>query len=238
MMPRAQRSTLTVAAMLGLAALACGFPMPRAADDELMALGEATSTGEGHTASATLPVVTPTAPPTPSPTPTEAPTPTPAIVTVTANGANLTLRRGPALAYDTVGYLPNSQVTKAIGRNASVDWLLVERPGAPGQSGWIYLGRYASVEGVPETLPVVSVDPAKPAYLRNCTYHPMRIVPGDFTLPDRLNEPNNVRQVNPGRYEAYDMSAEGNPRVFVDDVREGQRVDIITDGMGNSYPCP
>ncbi len=85
---------------------------------------------------------------------------------------------------------------------------------------------------------MVNPDPAAPAYLRNCTYHPMRILPGDFILAGRSDAPNNVHQVNPGRYEAFDMNQEGHPRVFQNDVHEGQTVDIITDGLGNSYPCP
>ncbi|MEW6567235.1 MAG: hypothetical protein AB1449_03540 [Chloroflexota bacterium] len=229
--PHPVRSALGLAAALGLATLACAIPIPGDS-------GEPTATEVANAATTTPSGASPTAAPAASETPTVAPSATPLTVTVTANGANLTLRRGPALACDTLGYLANGQTSQATGRNASSDWLVVERPSAPGQYGWVYLGRYAAVEGAVESLPVVSADPAVPAYLRNCTFHPMRIMPGDIILPERFNEPNNVHQVNPGTYEAYDMNQEGNPRVFADDVHEGETVDIITDGLGNSYPCP
>jgi hypothetical protein len=37
-------------------------------------------------------------------------------------------------------------------------------------------------------------------YLRNCTFHAMRIQPIDTIFPERFNDPANVRQVNPGTY--------------------------------------
>jgi hypothetical protein len=46
----------------------------------------------------------------------------------------------------------------------------------------------------------VAAETAVPAYLRNCTFHPMRIQPLDTILPERFNDPANVRQVNPGTY--------------------------------------
>ncbi len=235
--PHPSRFVLILASALGLAAVACAIPVP-GPSAEPTALTEPTATEAAPAAATPAVLPSPTAAPTASETPTAAPSAPAVAVTVTANGANLTLRRGPALAYNTVGYLADGQTTQATGRNASSDWLVVERPGAPGRLGWVRLSRYAAVTGPVESLPVVNTDPAVPAYLRNCTYHPMRIMPGDFILAERFNEPNNVHPVNPGVYEAFDMNQEGNPRVFVDDVHEGETVDIITDGLGNSYPCP
>jgi hypothetical protein len=84
----------------------------------------------------------------------------------------------------------------------------------------------------------MSVGPAEPAYLRNCTFHPMRILPGDFILAEQFDSMNNIHQVNPGAYEAYDQNVEGDPLVLSPTVREGQTIDIVMDGLHNTYSCP
>jgi hypothetical protein len=66
----------------------------------------------------------------------------------------------------------------------------------------------------------------------------MRILPGDFILAEQFDAGNNIHQVNPGSYEAYDQNVEGDPLVLSPTVREGQTVDIVTDGLHNSYSCP
>jgi hypothetical protein len=155
---------------------------------------------------------------------------------VRASG-NVFIRRGPAPAYNAVSYLQPGQTATAHGRNASTEWLYVERPDTPGAFGWVALGTYASAEGDPLTLEVMTAEPAGPAFLRNCTPHPMRVLPGDFILAEQFNAPNNVHQVNPGTYEVYDQNQEGNPMVLNPTVREGQTIDIVTDGLHMTYPC-
>jgi hypothetical protein len=158
-------------------------------------------------------------------------------VVVAATG-NLSVRRGPGLAYNVVAFLRTGQETRASGRNAVGDWLYVERPDQAGSHAWLYLGPYASVQGDPSALAVVTAEPPIPAYLRNCTFHPMRVLPGDFTLAEQFDAPNNQHQVNPGSYEAHDLNVDGDPLVFTGEVREGQAVEILTDGLHNSYSCP
>ncbi len=184
----------------------------------------------------------PTAEPLPSVMPTAAASAelalAPSQVILAASGGNLTVRRGPAPAYNPVSYMDDGQSAPATGRNPAGDWLLVDRPEAAGRDGWVYLSTYASVTGDAASLPVVAADPAGPAYLRNCTFHPMMIQPGGFLLAERFNAPDNVRQVNPGAYQAFDQNQEGNPQVFSGEVREGQTIDIVTDGLNNTYLCP
>jgi hypothetical protein len=160
---------------------------------------------------------------------------------VTASGGNLTLRRGPATAYNVLNYMLKDQRAVAIARNEAADWLLVEDPAGGGKTAWVTAtSRYAVVEGgadAVQALPVQTVDPAVPAYIRNCTFHPMRILPADLILTEKFDEPNNLHMFNPGVYEAFDQNAEGKPKVMSEELREGETIDIDTDGLHNTYGC-
>lgn len=175
--------------------------------------------------------------PSPSLTPSSSPTTSP--VSVTASGGNLTIRRGPGLAYNSVGFLLSGVSVPASGKSADGGWLYVENPDKPGELGWVSASsRYLSASGDPAGLALVSADPAEPAFLRNCTFHPMKILPGEVILREQFDAPKNRLQMNPGTYEAYDMNQEGNPRVLTVELREGHTKDIVTDGLGNTYSCP
>ncbi|OGO11753.1 MAG: hypothetical protein A2Y93_12340 [Chloroflexi bacterium RBG_13_68_17] len=158
-------------------------------------------------------------------------------VSLAASGGNLTVRRGPAPAYNPVSYMQDGQSGSATGRNQAGDWLFVDRPEDAGRDGWVFLSSYASVTGDAASLPVLPAETAGPAYLRNCTYHPMMIQPGGFLLVEMFDAPNNMRQVNPGAYQAFDQNVEGEPQVFSGEIREGQTIDIETDGLNNTYGC-
>ena len=223
--PLPRQRALTLLAALAVAAAACATPA---------------AVSPTETASPPTPEPATAAPTTPPATPTEVPptsTPEPIEARIEASGGNLVVRRGPAIAYDIVGYLARGQSARIVAVNAAGDWVQIERPDSPGNFGWVYRGTYAALQGSLDGMDVVVPEPPRPAYLRNCTYHPMRIMPGDFILAERSNEPDNMREVHPGTYEAFDQSQEGKPRVFNGPVREGQRIDIITDGLGNTYPC-
>ena len=70
------------------------------------------------------------------PSPTPAPSATAAVdVHVTATGGNLTLRRGPAAAYNVLSYMVQGQSAVAVGRNQAADWLFVQDP-AGGKTAW------------------------------------------------------------------------------------------------------
>lgn len=209
----------------------------------------------------TAPAPTPTsAPPTPLPalpatatpppaTSTSAVSPTPEAsaasttpVRVSASGGNMTLRRGPATAYDIRGYFLAGQTTLAVARNAAADWLLVEDPSQTTRTAWVSAtSRYIKLEAEAaaiQALPIESVDPPLPAFIRNCTFHPMLIQPAGVLLAEQFDSPNNMRAFNPGVYEAYDQNQEGKPKVLSAELREGKTIDIIKDGLNNTYPCP
>jgi len=211
--------------------------------------GNPTATPAAPTSAPTFGAPTSTAqPPTavpasPSPEPSTTPPSAPAVnVQVTATGGNLTLRRGPASAYNVLNYMISGQTALAIGRNEAADWLLVQDPAGGGKTAWITAtSRYSVVDGgvqAVQALPVETVDPPVPAYIRNCTFHPMRILPADVILKEMFDAPNNQRAFNPGVYEAYDQNQEGNPKVMSEELREGETIDIERDGLDNSYPCP
>ncbi len=180
--------------------------------------------------------------PTPEASPTPASAPTAALsVRVTATGGNLTLRRGPATAYNVLNYMLQGQTALAVGRNQAADWLFVQDPAGGGKTAWVTAtSRYAVVEGGAEAvqaLPVQSVDPAVPAYIRNCTFHPVRILPADLIHKEKFDEPNNLHMFNPGVFEAFDQNVEGKPKVMSEELREGETIDINTDGLHNTYGC-
>jgi hypothetical protein len=175
-----------------------------------------------------------------SPTSSATQTSPPAIILLATGSLNL--RRGPGTAYDILGNLLRGEHGQATARNQTGDWLLICDPNDSCTPGWVavqspfvqFIGDAAGIE----TLPVKAVDPAVPAYIRNCTFHPMKITPGDFILKERFAAPANKKQVNPGVYAAYDQNQEGHPKVFSAQIKEGSSVDIVKDGLGNKYPCP
>lgn len=230
----ASRPAFLLGTFLALATLACALtggaasPTP-AIDPPTVEAASATGTPADVPATPTV-----EAPP--------APTATAAVVSVSASGGNMTLRRGPATAYDVRGYLLAGQSTTALARNQEADWLLVEDPSASGSTAWVNAAsRYvviAAEAGSVQALPVQTVEPALPAYIRNCTYHPMLIQPVGVLLSERFDAPNNMQAFLPGVYEAYDQNQEGKPKVKTEELREGKTMDIVTDGLGNTYPCP
>jgi len=231
---RAWRAGSSVITALSIMIVGCSLPSFAPAA-EPTALATSTSTEVAAEPTQTIAEATderPTVTPPPG-----SPTTAANLVTLRATG-NLFIRRGPGQAYNQIGYMQNGQQTIAHGRNSSGDWLYVERPDSAGNFGWVSRGIYASVEGDPLSLEVMSFEPAAPAYLRNCTFHPMRILPGDFILAEQFDAPNNQHQMNPGTYEAYDQNVEGDPLVLSPTIREGQTVDITTDGLNSFYACP
>lgn len=160
-------------------------------------------------------------------------------VWITADGGNLNIRRGPGTEYNVVGFLSRGSRAAALGKNEDGDWLYLEVPGKPGTFGWVSAtSTYSDVDGPAAQLPLTPYPAAVPAYLRNCVFHPMLIKPGDFILPPQFDAPDNRRRVNPGHYEAWDQSEVGPDPVLSVDIREGDSVDITSDGFGNMYTCP
>jgi hypothetical protein len=85
--------------------------------------------------------------PTPSPEPTlvdpkvtpatEAPTPTVPVVTNVGPGG-INMRLDPNLDGQTVGMLAVGQSALALGQTENSAWIMIEVPGQPGQTAWVY----------------------------------------------------------------------------------------------------
>ena len=241
-MNRAFRSShLTLPlALLVITGLACSLTGPAAVPPSPSPLPPPTTAAPLPTEP---PSATATSEPAAAPSPMSAASETPAAQTVVvhATGGNLNIRRGPGQAYDVVGFLLNGQNSTGSGRNEAAVWVYVPIPDKPGVSGWVSTdSRYVSLSpdgAAVQSLPVLSADPAKPAYLRNCTFHPMQIDPDGFVLKPQTDAPDNQKQVNPGTYTALDLNvAEATARTL--SLKEGQTRDITTDGQDYSYACP
>ena len=180
---------------------------------------------------ATLEAATPTVEPTPTLTP-------PSEVIITAATGNLNIRRGPSQFYNVTTSLAQGGSATATGRDAQGYWLYIAIPSLPSAYGWISTQtQYSTIDGDIDSLPVVTPEPPMPAYIRNCTFHPMLVNPGSVLLPPQTSAPANAAQFAPGAYTAADQSVAGSTPRNVS-LAEGTTVDITTDGLNNVYACP
>ncbi len=188
------------------------------------------------------PVVIPTKAATATAVPTQVPaSPTPvATVSITAVKGNLFIRRGPDLAFNSIGVLMEGQKVDAQARDILSDWAQVTLPGHADQTGWVSLQtKYSSVDGDVSSLPVIKPEVwPVPSYLRNCTDHQMLVKPGDILLPSRLEAPENEVWVYPGVYTVYDLDHPDQPDVAEVQLREGLEIDIQVNGYGEKHKCP
>ena len=162
---------------------------------------------------------------------------TPKTVTVMITDGNLSVRRGPSLAYNYVGVLYNGDTVTATGRDRISRWIRVELPGQPVTEGWITTEtQYTDIEGDISNLPFIETEPANPAFIRNCTKTTLWILPDDVQLLDKFNGPYNEEQFNVGLHQVIDPN---NPDVSLEeiDLSEGERVDILHDGTGGKSKC-
>ncbi len=173
-------------------------------------------------------------------TATPVPTRTPKKVTFTVTDGNLNVRRGPRLTYNYVGVLYDGDVAIAVGRDRLrlSRWLLIELPSNPGAKGWVTTEtKYSTVEGDISSLPLVEVDVAVPAFIRNCTKHTILVQPVNVQLLNKYNEPCNEEHFYVLTYQIYDLDTPGNVRLEDITLSEGRTVDIIYDGAGEKSKC-
>jgi uncharacterized protein YgiM (DUF1202 family) len=157
---------------------------------------------------------------------------------VQATGGNLHIRRGPSVDYNPIAVLRNGQTVTATGRDLVSRWLQVSLPSAPGKSGWIStLTDYSIVSGDAEELPVITVPPAVPAYIRNCTKNRMLVLPLEIELLGKYDEPYNEERFPPGEYQVYDLEAGVDNVYQTVNLSEGKRVDILENGLGEKSKC-
>ena len=226
---------LLVMPILIAAMLACNLPIGPGQETPLPTATEPGTVIEEPTL---VPSATPvSAPPTltAEPTQTTAPTATAELVTISASGGTLNVRRGPGVAYNPITFFTDGQTAVAVARNADGTWLNISLPDGSGQ-GWVNAGtKFSVVTGAINSLPVATVDLPAPAYIRNCTFHEMRIKPADVIVPIQT-DPLNRLQFNPGNYDIVDTTTGKTVRSI--NLREGDAVDITKDGLGNLYACP
>jgi len=167
------------------------------------------------------------------------PFPTSDKVVILALGGNLNIRRGPGADYNPVGAFLDGEATIASARNAGSTWLYVSIPNTSDQFGWINITtQLTHTTGNMGLLPVKTVEPALPAYVRNCTAGMLFLRPGDIKIEDRLKAPNNITLVYPGDYELFDPIKSTSSAIKALLIREGDTVDITADGSNKTYTCP
>jgi hypothetical protein len=160
-------------------------------------------------------------------------------VTINVVKGNLFIRRGPGMAYNPVGVLYKNTSTTAIARDVLSNWVQVKIPDSD-QEGWVSIQTgYSQVEGNVKDLPEwTNIEWPQAAYLRNCTYHRMYVMPGEIVIPPSLQFPENEIWIYPGEYVVYDIDVTGDPDVADIVIREGSNVEIRDDGLGGHRKCP
>lgn len=201
---------------------------------------EPTAIPLSSTATATIEILQPTdtSLPTQEPTSGIVASATPAGVIITAATGNINIRRGPGVAYNVLAGMVEGTSATASGRTEDGLWLFIPLPSDATQFGWISTQTgYSQLQGDVLSLPIQPFLPPVPAYIRNCTFHPMLVKPGDVLLKDQTLSPDNKKQFNPGEYKIYDQAV-SNTLVKTLKISEGDSVDIGKDGLGNTYTCP
>ncbi|MBK6794453.1 MAG: SH3 domain-containing protein [Anaerolineales bacterium] len=188
--------------------------------------------------SAPLPTTTPV--PVTEVLPTLTFTPAPSVRILAVNG-NLYIRRGPGTAYNTVGYLMNSVSADVIGQDMLSKWVQVIIPDSE-QSGWISLQTpYSHIDGDLSDVPAFTfTEWAEASYVKNCTEHDLLIMPNEIYLYSLWTNSTykNQSQIDPGRYEIFDVSLPDEPLVDVLDIREGQMIYLTKNGLEEEHNCP
>jgi hypothetical protein len=165
-------------------------------------------------------------------------TPRPAEVTISAINGNMNIRRGPGVDYNTTGLLEEGETAFAVGRDRIRRWLFIEYPTVSGKTGWVsVLTAYTEIEGEIDALPVISVDPATPAFIRNCTKHTLWVLPARVELLPKANEPYNEERFSPGLYQVFDLDVSSDETIDEINLREGLFVDVIRDGNDVKSKC-
>lgn len=93
----------------------------------------------------------------------------PMAVVVPGNEPQVNLRAGPGSLYDRVGVLLVGQRVPAKGRSPKGEWILVDYPGVPGGTAWVY-SLYVDIQPK-TTLPIVEPPPT-PTLAQTATIDP------------------------------------------------------------------
>lgn len=176
------------------------------------------------------------------PTATEMiPTPTSSLpeVTISAVKGNIFIRRGPDMAFNPIDVLYKNTSAKVIARDVLSKWVQIKIPNSD-RTGWVSIQtQYSQVEGEIKNLPEYTpTEWPVPAYVRNCTFHQMYILPSEIVVPSYLQYPENEIWIYPGTYTVLDIDVSGDPEVAEIVVKEGSYIEILDDGSGGHHKCP
>jgi hypothetical protein len=159
-------------------------------------------------------------------------------VNVTAMNGNMNIRRGPGVDYNPIGVLTDGASAVALGRDRVRRWLYIESPTSLGPTGWVsLLTQFTEIEGDVDALPVVEVDPAFPAFIRNCTKHTLWVLPAQVELLPKVSKPYNEERFPPGEYKIYDLDVSSDGSIDEINLREGLTVEVIRDGNDEKSKC-
>lgn len=220
--------------ILVLAVLACNVQTRQPQSTALAPTETSRATEPPASATAQSETAIPLSTPKESATVTSGPPP---VVTISAVGGRLNVRRGPGPEYDTVGAFLDGQSSVAIARNGDTTWLLINAPTGTKSLGWVIITtKYTAVKGAAAGLPVQTVPPALPAYIRNCTPHEMLVNPVGIELMSRNDAPDNQAQFFPGEYTVIDLTSETELAGIT--VFEGRTIEIKKDSSGSNFNCP
>lgn len=87
----------------------------------------------------------------------------PMAIVVPGTETQINIRSGPNTFYDKVGVLLVGQKVPAKGRSPGGNWILIEYPGVPGGTAWVF-SLYVKIDP-PVELPVVEIPPHQPHWL-------------------------------------------------------------------------
>lgn len=162
----------------------------------------------------------------------------PQTVTVTIKGGNLFVRRGPSLDYNHVGVLYDGETVLATGRDRVSRWIRIALLSKPEAEGWITTETgYTLIDGDIPNLPYIETEPARPAYIRNCTKHELLVMPSEVKLLDKFEKPYNEERFPVGIYQVYDLENPANKAIEEVSLSEGKKVDIQYDWTGEKSKC-
>jgi hypothetical protein len=163
---------------------------------------------------------------------------TPKIVRVKIEGGNLFVRRGPSLDYNYVDVLYDGVTVLATGRDRVSRWIRIALPSDPLVEGWITTEtNYTLIEGDIPNLPYIETEPARPAYIRNCTMHELWVMPAEVKLLEKFEAPDNEVRFPVGIYQVYDLENPDNKPIEEVSLSEGKTVDIQYDWTGEKTKC-
>ena len=143
------------------------------------------------------------------------------------------------MAFNPIAVLYKDTSAEVIARDVLSNWVQIKFPNSD-KTGWVSIQtQYSQIEGDLEDVPEYTpTEWPVPAYLRNCTYHQMYVMPSEVVIPSYFQYPDNEIRIYPGTYTVYDIDVPGEPEVAEIEIREGSEIEIIEDGLGEHHKCP